>query len=155
MWGRRLRWMLTLIALCSIATCPAAKRSCTAKNRAREADNLIGVIADRVATVVATTGKVPPTPAGPTPQPSCCEQGGACAPDAAIWNEPGWRELQFSVDGTYRYTYEYIPDPSGMSAIVRATGDLDCDGVMALYELKLTVKGTSVQRTWHRKNAYE
>jgi hypothetical protein len=155
MWGRRLRWILTLMALCAIATCPAAKRSCTAKNRSREAENLLGVLAERVATVVATTGKIPPTPAGPTPQPSCCEQGGTCKADASVWNAAGWRELQFSVDGAHRYTYQYVPDASGQSAILRATGDLDCDEDPSLYELKLTVKGTSVVRTWLRKNPYE
>jgi hypothetical protein len=155
MWGRRLRYVLTLMALCAIATCPAAKRSCTARNRSREADNLLNVLAERVATVVATTGKVPPTPAGPTPQPSCCEQGGTCKADPAVWSATGWRELQFSVDGTHRYTYQYVPDASGQSAILRATGDLDCDEVSSLYELKLTVKGTSVVRAWHRKDPYE
>jgi hypothetical protein len=155
MWGRRLRYVLVLLALCAIATCPAAKRSCTAKNRAREAENLLGVLADRVATVVATTGKVPPLPAGPTPEVSCCDRGGACQPDAALWDTPGWRELQFSVDGAYRYTYEYVPDASGRSALLRATGDLDCDGVIATYEVTLTVKATGVQRAWQRKNPFE
>lgn len=155
MWWRRVRWVLTLIALCAIATCPSAKRSCTAKNRAREADDLLAVIGDRVAATVATTGKVPPTPAGPTPQPSCCEQGGACSPDAATWAAQGWRELQFSIDGPYRYTYQYVPDPSGHSATVRAVGDLDCDGAMSIYELKLVVQGPIVRRTWHRQNPYE
>ena len=155
MWARRLRYLLALTGLCAIATCPAAKRSCTTKNRSREAENLLGGLADRVATAVATTGKVPPTPAGPTPQPSCCEQGGTCKPDAALWESAGWRELQFSVDGAFRYTYQYVPDASGQSALLRATGDLDCDGVLATYELKLTVKGTGVQRTWQRKNPFE
>jgi hypothetical protein len=156
MWGRRLRYVLALLALCAIATCPAAKRSCTAKNRAREAENLLGVLASRVATSVATTGKVPPTPAGPTPQPACCEQdGGTCKADASLWTAAGWRELQFSVDGAFRYTYQYVPDPSGQSAILRATGDLDCDGELALYELTLTIKGATVQRTWLRKNPHE
>ena len=154
MW-RRLRWFLTLAALCAIATCPAAKRACTARNRAREADNLLDVIGDRVAHNVAVTGKVPLTPAGPTPVPSCCEQGGTCKPDFAVWNQPGWRELGFSIDGTYRYTYSYVPDPSGQSAIVRAVGDLDCDGTSSLYELKLTVVGTLVHRSWRRLKPYE
>ena len=155
MWGRRLRYILTLLALCAIATCPAAKRSCTANNRSREADNLLNVLAERVATAVATTGKVPPTPAGPTPQTSCCDQGGTCKVDPSLWTAAGWRELQFSVDGEHRYTYQYVPDASGQSAILRATGDLDCDEETALYELRLTVKGTSVVRAWHRKNPYE
>jgi hypothetical protein len=155
MWWRRVRWFLTLIALCAIATCPSAKRSCTARNRAREADDLLSVIGDRVASVVATTGKVPLTPAGPSPQTSCCDQGGTCSPDASTWSAQGWRELQFSIDGPYRYTYQYIPDSSGQSAVVRAIGDLDCNQTTALYELRLTVQGSSVRRTWQRKNPYE
>src|SRR4051812_32942619 len=155
MWWRRFRWFLTLAALCAIATCPAAKRSCTAQNRSREADDLLDVLGDRVAFVVATTGKVPPTPAGPTPQPSCCEQGGTCKADAATWDAQGWRELQFTIDGSYRYTYQYMPDPSGQSAVIRAIGDLDCNGVSSLYELKLTVFGTTVRRSWHRVKPYE
>jgi len=155
MWWRRVRWLLTLIVLCSIATCPSAKRACNAKRQSKEAENLIGVIADKVAQVVAATGKVPPTAAGPTPVPSCCDQGGTCKQDAATWSAPGWRELQFSVDGEYRYTYQYAPDPTGVSAIIRATGDLDCNGTQALYELKLTVQGALVRRSWRRLNPYE
>ena len=49
MWWRRLRYVLLLIALCAIATCPAAKRSCTARTRSAEADQLLGYLADRVA----------------------------------------------------------------------------------------------------------
>lgn len=154
MW-RRVRWFLTLIALCAIATCPSAKRSCTAKNRSQEADGLLTVLGDRVASVVATTGKVPPTPAGPSPTPSCCEQGGTCSPDPTMWAAQGWRELQFSVDGPYRYQYQYLPDPSGQSAVIRAIGDLDCNQVTSLYELRLTVQGATVRRSWHRKNPYE
>jgi len=155
MWWRRVRWLLTLIALCSIATCPSAKRSCQAKQDAREAPDLVSVIADQVTLAVASTGKVPPLPAGPTPVPSCCDQGGSCAADPALWQTPGWRALQFSVDGAFRYTYQYIPDASGQSAIVRATGDLDCDGLSATYELQLTVQGPLLSRRWRRVNPYE
>lgn len=155
MWWRRLRYVVLLIALCAIATCPAAKRSCTARNRSREAENLLTALADRIVQLVATTGKLPATPAGPTPVPSCCEQGGTCKPDAGAWSSAGWRELAFSVDGEYRYTYQYVPDPSGQSAVVRAVGDLDCDGASSLYEVRLSVTGTMVRRTWHRKDAYE
>ncbi len=155
MWWRRVRWILTLIVLCSIATCPSAKRSCTARNRAREADELLTVIGDRVALSIATTGKVPPTPAGPTPATSCCDAGGTCAADASTWTAQGWRELQFSIDGAYRYTYQYIPDPGGQSAVVRAAGDLNCDGLASIYELRLTVQAGTVRRTWQRKNPYE
>ena len=155
MWWRRIRWFLTLAALCAIATCPAAKRSCTARNRAVEADDILGVLADRVAHAVAVTGKVPPVAAGPTPVPSCCEQGGRCKADPAVWSAQGWKDLQFTIDGTYRFTYQYIPDPSGTSALIRAVGDLDCDGTTSLYEVRLTAVGTLTGRAWRRQNPYE
>ena len=59
-WWKRLRYILALLALCSIATCPIAKRSCTNKGRAREADELLDYLANRVADAVVQTGKVPP-----------------------------------------------------------------------------------------------
>lgn len=155
MWWRRIRWVLSLIALCSIATCPSAKRACVAREHSREAEDLVTAIADEVSLAVASTGRVPPLPAGPTPVPSCCEEGGTCAEDASQWATPGWQALRFSVDGPYRYTYQYVPDPSGQSAVVRATGDLDCDGLASVYELQLTVTGPLVVRHWHRVNPYE
>ncbi len=154
-WWGRVRYALALAGLCAIATCPIAKRSCTAKQRAREADDLLDYLADRVADAVTATGKVPPLHAGPTPQPACCDQGGTCAPDAHTFDTPAWHAIGFSIDTPYRYTYEYVPDPSGLSAIVRAVGDVDCNGTSSLYELKLEVKGTRVERTWTRKDPYE
>lgn len=154
MW-RRLRYALALVALCAIATCPAAYRACVAKQTAREADRLLDAIADRVAATVAATGRVPPLAAGPTPQPSCCDRGGTCDPSDDTWSAPGWRALGFSIDGSYRYTYQYLPDPGGASALVRAVGDLDCDGTSSSYELRLVVAGKTVERSWTRKDPYE
>jgi hypothetical protein len=48
-----------------------------------------------------------------------------------------------------------VPDASGQSAVLRATGDLDCDDVSGVYELRVTVMGTSLLRAWHRQNPYE
>jgi len=155
MWWRRLRYLLLLIALCAIATCPAAKRSCTARTRAAEADELLGYLADRIAAHVATTGRVPPTAAGPTPVPACCAQGGTCSPDPTVWAQPGWRELGFSIDGNHRYTYQYAPDPSGLSATLRAVGDVACEDHASTVELKLTVTGGKVSRAWSHKAAPE
>jgi len=154
-WWRRARYVLVLVALCSIATCPAAKRACVAKHQAEEADQLLAVIGDRVAEAVAETGRVPLVPAPPTPVPSCCDQGGACTADDRTWNAPGWRALRFTIDGTYRFTYEYAPDPSGTFAIARAVGDLNCDGTQSLYELRLVVHDKTVERVWTRKDPYE
>ena len=153
MWWRRLRYVLVLVALCAIATCPAAKRSCNARNRAEEADDLLDVLSERVRTIARQTGKVPPLAAGPTPQPACCDHAdGVCEPDDATWQTPGWRALGFSIDGPYRYTYSYVPAPDGKSAVVRAVGDLDCNDKRSLYEVTVTVDG---KRSWTRRDPYE
>jgi hypothetical protein len=150
MWWRRFRYVLLLAALCAIATCPSAKRACTANVRAREADTLLDYLGDRVADAVASTGKVPPLAAGPTPVPGCCEQGGACPADSIAWDAPGWRALRFSIDNDFRFTYQYLPDASGTSAVIRATADLGCDGTTRTDELHVSVDGDgkSVTRTW-------
>lgn len=155
MWWRRLRYLLLLTTLCAIATCPSAKRSCTAKTRAQEADDLLAYLGERVGEAIAATGRVPPLPAGPTPLPGCCEQGGACEPDPARWASPGWQALAFSIDDDHRYTYSYIPDAGGRSAVLRAIGDVDCDGQASLYELAIWTDATGVHRKWTRKNRYE
>ncbi len=156
MWWRRLRYVLLLVSLCAIATCPSAKRACTANTRAKEADELLDYLADRVAQTFAATGKLPATAAGPTPTPGCCEQGGGeCCADPTLWAGAGWRELGFSIDDPFRYTYEYAPDASGTFAILRAIGDLDCDEKKSVYEVKLTIIGTKLVRTWTRKDPSE
>jgi hypothetical protein len=155
MWWRRLRYVLLLVALCAVATCPTAKRSCQAHNRAQEAEDLLDYLADRVSAQFTATGHLPPLPAGPTPAPDCCEQGGVCSADPTRWQTAGWQALGFSIDGDHRYTYAYIPDPSGRSAVVRAVGDLDCNDVTSLYEVRLDVDGTSLRRKWTRKNPFE
>jgi hypothetical protein len=151
MWWRRLRYLLLLVALCAIATCPAARRSCTAKTRAVEADELLGYLADRVAQRVEATGRVPGVAAGPTPELACCEQGGTCRPDPLLWAAAGWRDLGFSIDGEHRFAYQYTPDPSGLSATLRAVGDVACEGAPSTVELKLTIVGNKLSRAWSRK----
>lgn len=155
MWWRRLRYLLLLVALCAIATCPAAKRACTAKARAREADELLGYLADRVEAQVASTGRVPAIAAGPTPTPSCCEQGGVCHADAAVWASEGWRALGFSIDGDHRFSYQYTPAASGLAATLRAVGDVECAEAPIAIDLELTVVGGKVSRVWSRKAATE
>jgi hypothetical protein len=154
-WWKRLRYTLALVGLCAIATCPVAKRSCTAKERSREAEQLLGYLGDRVAEVVAATGKLPPLAAGPSPTPDCCEQGGTCDPDAKTWDTPGWHALGFTIDSPYRYSYEYAPDPGGEKAVLRAVGDLECNGQSSRYQLELHVQGATVERTWTRKDPSE
>ncbi len=142
MW-RRIRYVLVLIALCSIATCPAAHRSCRAKLRAREAPLLADSLAAELSRLVAAGAPLPQTTAGPVPAAGvCCEQGGQCSPDAARWQGEPWRSLRFSMDEPHRYSVEYAPVPGG--ALVRVSGDVDCDGVIGSIELRAKVSGKTV-----------
>ena len=142
MW-RKIRYVLVLLALCAMATCPAAHRAWLRRERAREAPQLLDVLADRVEAVWRERGRFPQEPAGPTPAlGACCDQGGACAVDDAQWQVAGWAALGFTIDDPNRYSYQYIPAADGRSAVIRATGDLDCDGERGTYEIRLESMGS-------------
>jgi hypothetical protein len=155
MWWRRVRYLLLLVGLCAIATCPAAKRSCTAKARAREADQLLEYLAERVSRAILADGRVPQIAAGPTPLPGCCEHGGTCDPDPTLWATPGWQALAFSIDDAHRYTYSYLPAADGRSAVVRAVGDLDCDGETSVIEIEIEIASDGVRTTTKHERRYE
>lgn len=151
MWWRRLRYVLLLLALCTIATCPAAKRACVARTRSQEAHELLAYLADRVASSLTEKGRVPELATGPTPATRCCEQGGTCAAEATQWQTPGWRALAFSVDDDHRFVYEYSPDPSGHAAVVRATGDVACSGTTSVFEIEIRLGQHGIERKTSRK----
>jgi hypothetical protein len=75
-------------------------------------------------------GSVPLSPPRP-----CCELAGAkCPPEPAVWEQPVWDELTFSVDDAHYYRYSYQSDGATFVAIAEA--DLDCDGVTSAYVLE-------------------
>ena len=80
---------------------------------------------------------LPPESVGPTPPVgTCCQSGdGKCAPDPALWSHPTWQALNFSVDDPHYYSYQYEVLEGGKAFVVRAIGDLDCDGVFSTFEL--------------------
>lgn len=78
----------------------------------------------------------PPQSAGPTPPVgSCCESGGRCQADPSLWVPDTWKALNFSVDDPHYYSYQYEVSDGGQSFVVRAIGDLDCDGVYSTFEM--------------------
>ncbi len=147
MW-RKVRYVLVLLGLCAMATCPAARRAWLTRERAREAELLLGVLGDRVEAVWKERGRFPQEPAGPTPAlGSCCDQGGECAVDATAWQSPGWAALGFTVDDPHRYSYQYQLVDGGKAAVIRAIGDLDCNGTPGTYEIRLEPDGKTMTRT--------
>lgn len=73
--------------------------------------------------------------AGPTPVHIPCGRT-PHKPDPALWLGRGWKELGFSISDKFRYQYRVISVGNGPGAgfIIRAHGDLDCDGVYSTYE---------------------
>lgn len=87
----------------------------------------------------------PPAAAPMTPAAgSCCKQPqGKCVPTAADWAHPSWQALSFDIADPHYYSYELEPTTDGF--VVRAVGDLDCDGVLATFEVRGTMKNGEVE----------
>jgi len=151
---QRVRWILALVALCALATCPAAQRRCAAKRDAREAPKLLGYLVREVKAQVSKTGKLPEINVGPTPAiGACCSEGTACKGDPSRWKEPGWRALEFSIDGPHRFSYQVKRD--GAALVLSAVGNQDCDSVHAIYEVRLTLEGDKLTETWSQQQPLE
>lgn len=89
------------------------------------------------ATMTATTGRLLSAPMTP-PAGTCCKQpGGTCKPNMGDWQHETWKALMFKPSEPHRYSYEVVVD--GSTVIVRAVGDLDCDGELSTYEARGTV----------------
>jgi hypothetical protein len=82
-------------------------------------------------------------------------QGGQCATDATLWNHPTWQALNFSIDDPHYYSYEYEVVDGGEGYVVRAIGDLDCDGVVSTFELMGGVMDGSLQGSAAIRRVYE
>jgi hypothetical protein len=146
MW-RKVRYLLILLGLCTLATCPVAKRACDQQNRSREADTMLDYLEHRLR-MAAASGTPWPTVSAPMtpPRGSCCEQGGQCAADATPWLNPTWRALQFAIPAAHYFTYEYVAMPDG-SVLLRAHGDVGCDGKATTHERTITLTAGKVSVT--------
>jgi type II secretory pathway pseudopilin PulG len=78
---------------------------------------------------------LPPTPPGP----GCEEEPWPAGAD------PGWQALGFRIERPTRYRYELLVAPDRRSFVARATGDLDCDGLRARFEIRGTVENDAVR----------
>jgi hypothetical protein len=84
----------------------------------------------------AATPQFPEPSAGPTPPlGACCQAGGKCAPDPTLWEGAPWVSLMFSVDDPHYYSYQYEVVDKQRQFVVRAFGDLDCDGEYSTFEM--------------------
>ena len=67
-----------------------------------------------------------------------CKDGQSAAfkPDENTWSDETWQQLNFSISDPFRYKYTFESQGAGPGAsfTIRATGDLDCDGVFSTFE---------------------
>ena len=104
--------------------------------------NKVGKAAKRVKGEIGTfpieAGAMMPHATG-----TCCGDSGGtphvnikCTPTPATFSDgAGWSHLEFSVDEPSIYNYQYVPDPAGLVFTAYATGDADCDKVLATFTL--------------------
>jgi hypothetical protein len=57
---------------------------------------------------------------------------------------PGWAALGFAPAGMQRFSYETQVSPDGRTIVIRALGDLDCDGVPEIVERRGHASGDSL-----------
>lgn len=151
---RRIRWVIAFLALCTLATCPAAIQRCQVEQHADEAPALLRYLVSQVRAHVTEHGALPEVEVGPTPPiGTCCATRRVCAPDPELWLAPGWRALRFSIDGRHRFSYQVAKIKSGL--VLRAIGDQDCDQVRATYEVTITLDGGTLTETWRTDQPLE
>jgi hypothetical protein len=86
----------------------------------------------------------PPTPAVSTAPAlgSCCITTDLiCAPEPALWTDPTWIDLGFSVTTPSRFSYRFTSSNVGLAATfqIRAFADFDCDSLNRSYTINGSV----------------
>jgi hypothetical protein len=81
-----------------------------------------------------------------TPLHSCCAGGvRRCESRAKDWSHPTWRRLKFSLSGSHLYRYQLILEPGSLRQrlVLRALGDLNCNGRSSILQRVGTIDGSS------------
>lgn len=101
------------------------------KSKRSEADLQLNKLRKNLKVYAMTNAAFPKGTVGPTPAKSCCDSGGRCF-DEKAWQDPIWTELEFMIMEPHLYRYSYASQ-DGKTFVIKATGDLDCDGEEAEY----------------------
>jgi hypothetical protein len=108
-----------------------------------EARSTVGMIAMSLATYAEQHGKLPASaPAVPKDVP----RGAKYQSSPSDWSG-SWQAIQFTMDMPQYYSYSFKTAPDAKSAVVTAHGDLNGDGKMSTFEIKVEIaKDKQVKR---------
>ncbi|MEI7893621.1 MAG: hypothetical protein WCI05_11050 [Myxococcales bacterium] len=73
-------------------------------------------------------------------------RGKAYTSTAANWGHASWKAIGFALHAPQRYAYSFATTPDRKHVVVRARGDLNGDGKLSLFELKVDIDATGVAR---------
>jgi hypothetical protein len=109
-----------------------------ARAKEAEAKNTVTQIAKDLVDYIE---RLPPgarrMPKSAPPTPKEVPRGTAVTLASSDWQHPTWRALAFEMRAPQRYSYEIVTAKNRKSAVVRASGDLDGDGVLSHLSLEV------------------
>jgi hypothetical protein len=103
----------------------------TKKSKKTEASLQLNKLAKNLKVVYVTNGAFPKGTVPLSPAKSCCDGPNHKCDDATAWRHPVWQELDFQIDEPHLFRYAY--ESNGKTFMLRAVGDLDCDGIEIAY----------------------
>jgi hypothetical protein len=71
-------------------------------------------------------------------------EGKRAVPNPHAFSHPSWQDIRFSSNQPTFYAVEFLTAKDGKSAIVRARGDIDGDGITSLFELDVRLDAHGV-----------
>ncbi len=107
------------------------------KSKKTEASLILNKMAKNLKVFHATNGAFPKGRVGPSPVGACCEGPRGKCDDPKAWDAPLWQEIDMRLDEPHMFQYAYTSD--GAKVVIKAIGDLDCDGVPVEYVLEALV----------------
>lgn len=70
--------------------------------------------------------------------------GKRVVPNPHAFLHPSWQDIRYSSDRPTYYAYDFVTAKDGRSAVVRARGDIDGDGITSLFELDVRMDAHDV-----------
>jgi type II secretory pathway pseudopilin PulG len=120
------------------------------KSKKTEASIHLNTIEKRIKMFYVEKGRVPASTALMPPSTACeSRTGKAPRQPRSVWEtDPGWREIDFSIDEDTLFQYRWTQTGTN-SGYIEAIGDLDCDTTLSTYRVDIDVAEGNLRATAH------